>query len=283
METVGQAVATLDALDAQLADALETGWEKMLRSALMRRAGHAATSAAKAGRSIRKLTSRLEAYEARVQRAVTGAGAKWKKHVPRGGLRGLLQTQTLTVASKYESGLTGGMGGMLRQALARSRVELTRDENELVYLLDRLQKVEEQQTSELTWRDTSESWEAVIRLRAQLHSERGLAVLDCIINDPKMLKALGMAQQLHDISGKPPEQLLIALNEGPGSHIRQNAYQYRHMLEREIACIRRVREMQLRAVALVGSTILAALVGFANLLARIAYAVMQCGTYVCDD
>jgi len=175
------------------------------------------------------------------------------------------------------------MGGMLRQALARSRVELTRDENELVYLLDRLQKVEEQQTSEMTWRDTSESWEAVVRLRAQLHNERGLAVLECIINDPKVLKALGMAQQLHDIAGKPPDQLLIALNEGPGSHIRQNAYQYRFIIEREIACIRRVREVHLRSVALIGSAIVAALVGFANLLARIGYAVMECGSYVCDD
>ena len=88
----------------------------------MQRAGHAATSATKAGRSIRKLTSRLEAYEARVEKAVTDAGAKWKKHVPKGGLRGLLVTQTLTAASKYESGLTGGIRGMLRQAFARSRI-----------------------------------------------------------------------------------------------------------------------------------------------------------------
>ena len=129
----------------------------------------------------------------------------------------------------------------------------------------------------------SESWEAIIRLRAQLRSERGLAVLECIINDPKVLKALGMAEQLHSISGKPPDHLLIALNDGPGAHIRQHAYQYRHMLEREIACVRRVREVQLRALALVGSTIVASLVGIANFLARIAYAVMQCGTYVCVD
>ena len=54
-------------------------------------------------------------------------------------------------------------------------------------------------------------------------------------------------------------------------------------IERELACIRRVREVQLRSVALIGSTIIAALVGFANLLARIAYSVMDCGSYVCDD
>ena len=84
-ETVGQAVATLDALGGRLAEALDAGWEKALRAALLRRAGSAATSAAKAGRSIRRLTSRLEAYETRVERAVTGAGAKWRRHVPKGG------------------------------------------------------------------------------------------------------------------------------------------------------------------------------------------------------
>ena len=81
-----------------------------------------------------------------------------------------------------------------------------------------------------------------------------------------------MAQQLNDIVGKPPDQLLIAINAGPASHIRQNAYQYRFIIEREIACIRRVREVQLRSV-----------VGLANLIARISYAVMECGSYVCDD
>ena len=92
-----------------------------------------------------------------------------------------------------------------------------------------------------------------------------------------------MAQQLNDIVGKPPDQLLIAINAGPASHIRQNAYQYRFIIEREIACIRRVREVQLRSVALVGSTVVAGLVGLANLIARISYAAMECGSYVCDD
>lgn len=108
-------------------------------------------------------------------------------------------------------------------------------------------------------------------------------MLECLANDEKVLKALGMAQQLHDISGKPPDELIIALNDGPGSHIRQNAYQYRHIIDREIACIRRVREVQLRAMTLLGSSFVAGMVGLANLLARIAYAVMECGSPVCPS
>ena len=74
-----------------------------------------------------------------------------------------------------------------------------------------------QETTELTWRDTAESWEALIKLRSELQSERGQAVLECIVNDASVLRGLGMAHQLRDIAGKPPDVLLIAINEGPGS------------------------------------------------------------------
>ena len=107
----------------------------------------------------------------------------------------------------------------------------------------------------------AESWQALLKLRSQLQSERGQAVLECIVNDEGVLRGLGMAQQLCDIAGKPPDVLLICINEGPGSHIRQNAYYYRYVIDREIACI---RELQVRSVALVGTGIAAALVGLAS-------------------
>lgn len=142
-ETFARAAETLDVLSRQLAEATEASFESAMRAALSRRASAAAGGESQAGRPLRRLAARLEAYEQRVAERAKAVGEQaaeqWRKRVPPGALRAQLVSATLSVASKYASGLDGGLRGMLRQALARSRVELTRDENELVYLLDRLQ------------------------------------------------------------------------------------------------------------------------------------------------
>ena len=183
----------------------------------------------------------------------------------------------LAAATKYE--ITDGASlGMLRLACARSRRELIRDENELAYLLEKLQQVEQKETTELAWRDTFESWQGLLKLRSQLLVERGQAVLDCIVADEKVLRALAASTQLYKTIGTPPDELLRLINEGPGAHIRTNMYKYRSQIDRELATIRRLKELQARFIALLGSAILAGLVGVSNLGSRVAYNALYPGS-----
>jgi hypothetical protein len=141
-------------------------------------------------------------------------------------------------------------------------------------LLERLQKVEEKEVTALSWRDTHESWHALIRLRTQISVERGHCVLDCICADARVLEGLGAARQLYSTIGDAPDELLQLINRGPGQHIRQNAYRYRAQIDRELVTIRRLKELQVRMIALAGSAILAAMVGLSNaLFARVSNVV----------
>ena len=63
----------------------------------------------------------------------------------------------------------------------------------------------------------------------------------------------------------------MLINEGPGNHIRTNAYRYRSQIDRELAIVRRLKELQLRFVGLFGSAVVASFVGIANFVSRFAY------------
>ena len=65
--------------------------------------------------------------------------------------------------------------------------------------------------------------------------------------------------------------LVARLNQGPGAHIRTHAYQYSLKINAELARIGRIREVQTRFVALLGSAILAFFVGVSNLLSNFVY------------
>ena len=77
-----------------------------------------------------------------------------------------------------------------------------------------------------TWRDVAETWLSVIALRRQMISPLVLTILDSIVEDEKVLDALGMAEALISTVGQPPRELLTRLNQGPGAHIRKHAYEY---------------------------------------------------------
>jgi len=95
-----------------------------------------------------------------------------------------------------------GSFGMVHLASTCSRLKLTKHENELEYLKKELEKLKElTTTAEQTWRDVSESWQAVLALNKSLDVERGAAVLQCIASDEKLLKALGMAKTLYKVKG----------------------------------------------------------------------------------
>ena len=64
--------------------------------------------------------------------------------------------------------------------------------------------------------------------------ERGLSILSTIISDQAVISGLGAAVQMHGIAGKPPDEIIIMLEEGPVEHLHQNTFKYQQLLEKEL-------------------------------------------------
>ena len=142
------------------------------------------------------------------------------------------------------------------------------------YLLKKLENAEEKEVTPQAWRDMAETWHSLLALRAQMSTPMSQTVIDCILADRKVAEALGMAEALKGIVGNPPTELIARLNQGPGAHIRAHAYQYSLKIRAELARIERIRELQLRAVALLGTAIVALFVGIANFISNIIYGIV---------
>ena len=169
---------------------------------------------------------------------------------------------------------------MARLAWTCSRAKLTKHENELEYLkgeLDELKSLKETTTTDQTWRDVTETWQATLALLKSVEVERGRAVLQCIASDEELLKALGMAEALYKAAGDVPIEVVVRLNDGAGAHIRTHAYKYDKLISQELVRIRRVKDIQWRALTLAGSALVAAMIGTANLLSRLYYDVLRSG------
>jgi hypothetical protein len=236
------------------------------------------------GASVRRMAGRLDQLEGAL---VAKAGAANEVFVKKfglvggekGGLRSRLLKNTLTAATQYEVSAGGFSGSfsMARLAWTCSRAKLTKHENELQYLKEELKKLKEMTTSDQTWRDLSESWQAILALSKSVDVERGRAVLQCIASDEKLLQALGMAETLYKMKGDVPTDLVMELNDGAGAHIRSHAYKYDKLISLELVRIQRVKDMQWKAVTLTGSGLVATMIGAANLLSRLYYDVLRSG------
>ena len=154
---------------------------------------------------------------------------------------------------------------MARLAMQCSRAGLTKHKDELNYLKEKLKRLEELTTTEQTWRDVTETWQATLALLKSVEVERGAAVLQCIASDAKLLTALGMAETLYKIKGDAPPNLVMRLNDGAGAHIRIHAYKYEKFINAELVRIQLVRDIQVRTVQLAGSAVVAIIIGTMNL------------------
>ena len=139
----------------------------------------------------------------------------------------------------------------------------------------KLTKIEDLNASEATWKDVGASWKALLDLRGDLGVERGLAVLDAICADDKVLSAVGMVEQLKKIVGAVPTDVLTVLNEGPGAHIRDNAYHYRKQLEGELVRVRHVKDVQWRFITALATGGLAAAISVGNVPSRLYYDLLK--------
>ena len=249
----------------------------------------------KAGKSVRRMAERLDTLEDKLEKAlstdrydrVTDEGKRFAKKFglvggEKGGLRSRLLKTTLIAASKYEVSVGGFKGSfdMVNLAWTCSRAKLTKHEKELEYLKKKLEKLEEVTTTEQTWRDVTETWQATLALLTSVEVERGSAVLQCIASDEKLLTALGTAKTLYKAQGNVPGEVVVRLNDGAGAHIRTHAYKYDKLIDQELMRIQRVKEIQWRAVTLTGSAVVATMIGVANLLSRLYYDVLESGNTV---
>jgi len=236
----------------------------------------------KAGKSVRRMAGRLDDLEgaliAESKQLATKFGlVDMAGKEGKGGLRSRLLKTTLTAATQYEVSVGGFSGSldMARLAWTCSRAKLTKHENELEYLKKKLEKLEELTTTDQTWRDVTETWQATLALLKSVEVERGVAVLQCIASDEKLLQALGVAETLYKIKGDAPTDLVMQLNDDVGAHIRSNAYKYDKLISLELVRIRQVKEMQWKVLTLIGSAFVATMIGTANLLSRLYYDVLR--------
>ena len=130
-------------------------------------------------------------------------------------------------------------------------------------------------TTDQTWRDVTEMWQATLALLKSVEVERGRAVLQCIASDEELLKALGMAEALYKAAGDVPIEVVVRLNDGAGAHIRTHAYKYDKLISQELVRIKQVKDIQWRALALAGSALVAAMIGTANLFSRLYFRVLE--------
>ena len=130
-------------------------------------------------------------------------------------------------------------------------------------------------TTDQTWRDVTETWQATLALLKSVEVERGRAVLQCIASDEELLKALGMAEALYKAAGDVPIEVVVRLNDGAGAHIRTHAYKYDKLISQELVRIKQVKDIQWRALALAGSALVAAMIGTANLFSRLYFRVLE--------
>ena len=155
----------------------------------------------------------------------------------------------LNTATMYEvrSGCFEGNFDMLKMAWKHSRIGLTTDEKQLVYLSEELKKLKDKESTAANWRDAVQGWISVLELRGQLGVKCGHAVLDCMVADDKVLAALGSAEALMQIEGDPPAALITMIAQGPSAHIRKHGYRYTKRLDKELVLIQRIKELKMLA------------------------------------
>jgi len=163
---------------------------------------------------------------------------------------------------------------MVRRVTGRKRSVLTQHENELEYLNERLGKLLDEAVTDQNWFDVTATWVMLLSLRSKMTSKCGHAILDAMIQDDALLEGIGRVHQFSEatLDAAGTKEMLMALRKGPALHLKNHAYEYRRTLDAELARIKRLKELQVRAVALSGSAVVAGLIGAANLLARVIYA-----------
>ena len=235
----------------------------------------------RAGRSMRQMAKRLNELENALSIESQRLARKFSL-IGKGGLCSMLPDRVLKAAIQYEPqvcvGGCSGILGMVWLAFTCRRSKLTKHENELEYLNKWLEKLVEMTTDEQTWRDVTSKWEATLALLKYFKVRIGVAVLQCIASDEKLLEAIGMANELFDtkggVKGGEATEVVVRLTS-PHNHLRTHAYKYDKLISRELADIQQIKGIQLRLIIMATSVVVAIIIATMNLpLSVVAWMVL---------
>eukprot|EP00964_Phaeocystis_antarctica_P027749 scaffold15652_cov68-Phaeocystis_antarctica.AAC.5 len=192
-------------------------------------------------------------------------------------VRSQIAKRALKGTSRYAA---TGRKAMINLVVSTDPLVLTKHEKELMYLLEKLAKLEDADVTSELWQDFYESWVSFLALRSQLEAECAQQIFEAVATDEAVLTGLGGAHLFKDAvmesgPGQVPNELLVQLKQGPGKHIKSNAYAYRHKIDAELTKIGRIRSLQQRAVALTGTAIISVSVGTCNVLGQLYYDVLK--------
>ena len=165
---------------------------------------------------------------------------------------------------------------MIKAAATYTRRQLAREEQDLLYVIEQIKKLQELPTTPETFRDVVDTWVSLLDLIPQISSQRGLAVLQCLSSDKKLLSAIGAGRALRDTVGdKPPTSIVSRINKDAGQRIRTHAYKFLRALEQEITIVRRTKDHQARGVALIGSALISVFITIGGVVGRLYYDAIQ--------
>lgn len=210
--------------------------------------------------------------EVELEKRLDKAAGGLNKLISAASLGSNMVGSVLKMTTKYDtrSGVEGtiDLGFM---ALRRSPASLSTDEKELQYLYEKIQGLEQKETTGLNFRDVVDTWISILQLRASIRAECAQAILSCMTSDGDLLLALGTGQGISVIDGEPPPILTSIISKQCGGHVRKNAYRYLKRISGELVKIQRVKDMQMRLLGFLGTTFIAACVSLGNLFSRIMY------------
>jgi len=166
----------------------------------------------------------------------------------------------------------------LVKVLLTDPIELSQATGELTYMLGELKGLRDASLTDQNWQLYTASWVALLDLRRELVSRRAQHVLDAIILDDDLMQSLAKSNLLKNAkikSGCVPTPLLNDLNQGPVEHIKMNYYKYQNELEDEIARIKRIGDLQQRAIAQSYLLIASGAFAVASLVSNVAFAFLE--------
>jgi len=228
--------------------------------------------------STRKFLRTAKLYEAALDKKLEeGNSTVLKRYAGTGKVKARATSAVLKATTRYTMRVMGWGASydMVMAALTSNRTQLSRDISDLEYVMEKIKKLEELPTTSETWRDVVETWCSLIGLISKISPERGIAVLECIVSDDELLKAVGEGRALETGIVGAPASLVSKINEKAGKKIRASAYGLLRALDKELVIIRRTKDHQERAVALLGAGIASAFISVGGLLARVYYDVLQ--------
>jgi ribosomal protein S6E (S10) len=255
--------ALLDPMHEKLSKLLSSGIEGILSKFLT---NHCNSEIKKLAQMTKNRIKMAEKFEEILIEKCKSLGNKMNAYFPKGTFKRNMIKPTLNAATQYSVKVGGGQEATIHtmiSAVRLSRVELKTTEAELVYLLDKLVKIEEMDVTAEKWRDAAQTWMSLINLGPQLNAERSIAVINCIASDEMVLYALSAAKALRYSIGGSNTIVSILSNE-PGRHIRENGYRYQRTIRQEIVQIQKICRFQVLLISFIVYFLKCTVVHFTN-------------------